>query len=109
MSFHSGKYQFTWNYFDYSFYQSAVRLPWKFELSQPKEGSAQEIAKVKVVGNTEKWKFLPKWRTMDEDCDNDDRGSTRAKKKDELELFNERIKEGKCKPKIELNNIFIQL
>ncbi|XP_035715809.1 dystrophin isoform X4 [Folsomia candida] len=32
---------------------------------------------------------------MDEDCDNDDRGSTRAKKKDELELFNERIKEGK--------------
>lgn len=46
---------------------------------------------------------------MDEDCDNDDRGSTRAKKKDELELFNERIKEGKCKPKIELNNIFIQL
>jgi len=38
---------------------------------------------------------------MDEDSasvcvDEEDRPSTRKKKKDELELFNERIKEGQC-------------
>lgn len=44
-------------------------------------------------------------KQMEEDnhnLDEEDRPSTRKKKKDELELFQERIKEGKCKLEIEL-------